>query len=91
MSPDLLPWALLVTFLVGSATGIGATFYLTTVSAPWIHSGHLPPHGPACDRMHPGDRVLPQMSVDMSGATLHRARLCGANVCPRCLELVRRV
>lgn len=85
ISPELLPWALAAAFVLGSAVGIGSAFYLLSRSVPRLHAmdvrGVL-----VCDWREPGSKYLPPMEGEQALKALNRARLAGANVCPRCVD-----
>lgn len=94
MNTDLLVLASAVAFVLGSAVGIAATFYLLQRSTDRLHAIVKGDAFTLC-RLHQrpahGDRVYVAQDRENAAHALDRARLCGAHVCPRCLELARRV
>lgn len=85
---DLVPWALFVAFLLGSAVGVAAAFYLLSKAPPRLHAWAAGETRPHCT-VGNYDRVLMPSTRSAAFLDLERARLCGANVCRACLDRLR--
>lgn len=92
MAEHLVPWALLAAFLMGSVVGLSAAFYLLSKVPDRLHAAVIGDIRPVCAAavLTDRDRVLCAASLPAARASLDRARLCGAHVCPDCLDILRR-
>lgn len=88
MAEHLVPWALLVAFVLGCVVGLCVGFYLVTRTPPVLHV--YQDHTETCPKLRSADRVLRPATRAETLATAERASVCGANVCLYCLNRARR-